>query len=202
MTCSWFTRRSSSSHLRTLWPSGSSWQPCGLEESASCFVVCPLVEHLPAAPLVPISDITIGDGALPSCAAGGVRQVRGWPWWLPVPFWGRGHGEQSSSLQLGEQHRLEPGGSVPSRVVSSPVIMRGAPGSWDSGSGETPCQSMPSRDEAIEDNMARAQRCLHMWLARAVNPETSGACARCGNRAEFHCRPFCSQCGGERRHTH
>ena len=64
MTCSWFTRRSSSSPLRTLWPFGflaAMWSRGEREQFWAFWVLCPLLEHLPT-PLVPISDITIGDG--------------------------------------------------------------------------------------------------------------------------------------------
>ena len=40
------------------------WSRGEREQSWPFWVLCPLVEHLPA-PSVPISDITIGDGALP-----------------------------------------------------------------------------------------------------------------------------------------
>ena len=205
MTCSWFTRRSSSSPIKTWWPFGSSWQPCGLEGSASSFGPsgccarwsstclrpwCPsLTSRLVMGPCV--RRIVCTQAGCARCEAG-----RGG---YQFPFWGRGHGGRTPgsgreifSRPL-EQHPLQSTCticSLPSRVGSytRPSITA----FWTARVPAYLQCFMPGAERrGFEDGIARAQRCLQMWLAWAVNPESShvpGACAACGNRAEFHCR--------------
>ena len=100
-------------YLAALWSRGER------EQFWAFWVVCPLVEHLPA-PSVPISDITIGDGALPVrrvvCTQDGCAPCESGRGGYQFPFWGRGRGGLCLSRQAWDPRRLV---SVTSATIRS-----------------------------------------------------------------------------------
>ena len=221
----WCTLRSLCCRPRTLWQLmafreflSTLWERGDREQFWSFWVECPLVEHLP--PLAPISDSWRWSlaGATHRVHAGRVCSVRSRPGWLPVSFpgavdsagclaWGRRRPDATSETRL-SCYSLQSGPASSTRrsitdswrrrgdhSSSIPVLARVAAGSAGLA---CPQETRPGCAAS------RAQRSMQTWLAWAADPRHShvpDACARCGDKAEFHCHvcdeSFCSQCGGE-----